>query len=174
MRTVAVLLLSTLAATALAGCAQPGDDKEADPLFGLCPQWAQGGGEQKSSIVLSSANRTVTRELGPAAAEYLDRPLDLYRVRVDRLELEGDLDLRATSANGTRLSIRDYRIEDAQMVPVVSLDPSAVGHEFDVFLSPVLHDGPLETAPASLVLSLDGSSAFLEISVTYHYKVCGA
>lgn len=168
-------LLPALAlAVMLAGCAQPGEDKEADPLFGLCPQWAQGPGEAKESLQLA-ADATVLEPLGEGAAErYLDRPLDLFRVRVTGLEAEGVLELRAQAADGQRLTLRDYRLGDTQMVAVASIGPDAVGKEFDVFLSPVLEDAPAATLPATLNWTLDGSGASVQYDVTYHYKVCGA
>lgn len=172
-----LVALSLLLLALLAGCAQPTDDTEEDPLFGLCPQWAQGHGGQTTSVVLEGEERTATRELGPADAQYLNRSLDLYRVRVERLELGNGsrLELRALAADGTRLSLRDYRHEDVQVVPVVHLGTDAVGKEFDVFLSPLLEDAPGALAPASLEWTVVGEapSAFVEVTVTYHYKVCG-
>lgn len=168
---------SLLLLVLLAGCAQPTDGTTEDPLFGLCPQWAQGHGGQTTSVVLEGEERTASRELGPADAQYLNRSLDLYRVRVERLEL-GDgsrLEMRALAADGMRLSLRDYRQEDVQVVPVVHLGTDAVGKEFDVFLSPLLEDAPAALAPASLEWTVVGEApaAFVEVTVTYHYKVCG-
>jgi len=95
-------------------------------------------------------------------------------VEIVRVDLDGVLELRAEAADGKRLTLRDYRLEDTQVVPVANIDPDAVGNEFDVFLSPVLHDAPSAKAPVSLNWTLDGASAFVEYRVTYHYKVCGA
>lgn len=168
MRVAAVAL-----ALLLAGCAAPGDEKEEDPLFGLCPQWAQGNGAQTGGLRLTG-DGSERKELGPADERYLDRPLDLFRVNIVRLDVDGVLELRAEAADGKRLSIRDYRLGETQMVPVANIGPDAAGQEFDVFLSPVLDDAPSAQLPASLNWTLDGASAFVEYNVTYHYKVCGA
>ena len=166
---LAVVLLAFL----LAGCAAPGDDKEEDPLLGVCPQWTQGNGGATGGFS-QTGDGSQRKELGPADERYLDRPLDLFRIEIKRLDLDGVLELRAESADGKRLSLRDYRLDETQMVPVANIDPDAVGREFDVFLSPVLHDAPSARLPATLNWTLDGTSAFVEYAVTYHYKVCGA
>lgn len=188
---LAVPALAVLAFLLVAGCAQPGKDAEGDPLFGLCPQWAQGHGGLTSSARLegtaTNANATnateetnanpaasATSVLEPADALFLNRPLDLYRVRIEGLDLNGTLALRAAAADGMRLAIRDYRSMDIPLVPVVHLDARDVGKEFDVYLSPVLDESPAATAPARLEWTLEGTSAFVNFSVTYHYKVCGA
>jgi hypothetical protein len=160
----------------LAGCALPGaeEEPEDDPLFGLCPQWVQGGGGQTGGFVLNgTANRTV--ELGPAANESAGQPLDLYRVNLTTLDVDGRLELRAFDANGRQLAVRDYRQEAPQLVPVVVFtDGSAEGHEFEVFLSTLTSDGDASPAPVSLRWSLDGAAAEVGFDVTYHYKVCGS
>lgn len=156
----------------LAGCAAPDDDKEDDPLFGLCPQWAHGPGTEAGSLDLAGAGNA-THTFAAVNATYLDRPLDLYRIVITRADVDGVLELRAEDADGERLTLRDYRGGDAQVVPVVSIASDAVGDEFDVFLSPVLDDGPAGTAPARLLWTLDGARASVGFDVTYHYKVCG-
>lgn len=173
------LLAAASAATLLllAGCTLPGaEDKEAeeDPLFGLCPQWVQGGGEQTAGLFLNgTSNRTL--ELGPAANESAGRPLDLYRFHLSTLDVDGRLELRAFDASGKQLAVRDYRQEQPQLVPVVVFtDGSAEGHEFEVFLSPLTTDGAADPAPVSLRWSLDGTTAEVVVDVTFHYKVCGA
>lgn len=170
MRTLAAVALLSLL---LAGCTAPSKEKEEDPLFGVCPQWAQGHGGTSGDVHLLD-DGSHGAELGPADATYLGQPLDMFRVHIDDLELNGTLELRATAADGTRLTLRDYRLGDTQMVPVVAVDPSLVGHEVDVFLSPVLHDAPAAPLPVSLNWTLDGASASVQYAVTYHYKVCGA
>lgn len=161
------------AALLVAGCAAPGEDKkQQDPLFGLCPQWVQAPGGVTGVIELGQ-NGSLARELGPANATYLARPLDMFRIVVTKVEVDGTLELRATAANGDRLSLRDYRLGKSQIVPVATIDPSAAGQEFDVFLSSVLEDGPTAPTPASLQWQLDGTHASVDYNVTYHYKVCG-
>lgn len=155
----------------LAGCAAPDADAP-DPLFGLCPQWLQGPGEQSTGLRMES-NESAVRELGPADARFQELPLDLFRVHIISLESDGVIRLRAEDGAGQRLSVRDYRLEAPQLVPVVVLGSSAAGHDFDVMLSPVLHDGVQAPLPASLSWSVDGGTAVLEYTVSYHYKVCG-
>lgn len=163
-----------LAVLLLAGCAAPGqENEEDDPLFGLCPQWVEGAGATTGTVELGEA-KEAKRELGPANATYLERPLDLFRIKVTAVDVDGRLQLRATAADGQRLSLRDYRIGEPQMVPVANIDASAMDQEFDVFLSPVTHDAPTADLPASLEWRLDGAHARVDYEVTYHYKVCGA
>jgi hypothetical protein len=168
MRRLAAALLPALL---LAGCAAP-DEEQPDPLFGLCPQWAQGPGGYTAGVN-PAANRSEERELGPANATHLGKPLDLYRIRLDRLEVDGRLEMRALAADGRQLAIRDYRQQAPQLVPVVAfLDGSAVGKEFDVFLAPVLHGADPAPAPVTLRWNSTGA-ATVDLSVTFHYKVCG-
>src|ERR1044072_6091161 len=100
-RLAALLLLVPL----LAGCAAP-EEKKPDPLFGLCPQWAQGPGGFSTGLPLD--NETAQVELAPANEPSLEKPLDLYRVKLDRLSVEGRRELRAGAADGKQLPIRDY------------------------------------------------------------------
>lgn len=174
MRWLAYAALAAL----LSGCTVPTDEPAEDPLFGLCPQWSDGPGRQVVDLDLraSSGNATSTREvvLGPANATFGGRPLDLYRVRIDRLSVDGRLELRAFAGDGRQLAVRDYRPVSPQLVPVVVLtDGSAAGHEFEVFLSPLGHDDDASPAPAALRWTAEGN-ATVAATVTYHYKVCGA
>src|SRR5688572_18257901 len=88
----------------LSGCAVPEEEDEEDPLFGVCPQWLHGPGEHAAGFHLPSPgaggnNSTVHEvELGPAAAEHQGHPLDLYRVTLTKLEVDGRLELRAFDA----------------------------------------------------------------------------
>jgi hypothetical protein len=190
-RPIVVLALATSVAL-LSGCAVPTDEPEADPLFGLCPQWAQGPGEEELDVALSadggtgnssasgsgaSVNGSASQDvaLASANATHDGRPLDLYRILVDGLDVDGRLELRAFAADGRQLGIRDYRLTGTQIVPVVAFtDGSGAGHEFDVFLSPVAHDGQPSPAPVTLRWTATQGSATVEGSVTFHYKVCGA
>jgi hypothetical protein len=179
----AFLLPVLLAALAplLAGCAAP-KEKEQDPLFGLCPQWMQGPGEDRVAVDLNASSSPEARTVFPSDAgllrsEFRGRSLDLYRLRVDSIEVSGGtLEMRAF-ANRTeeQKAIRDYRLEDAQLRPVVRLVSSDAGREFDVALTPISQ----ETAPAPDALRLAWTftgegQAHLEGVVTYHYRVCGA
>lgn len=168
LRTAAALLLL---APLLAGCAAPEEDKP-DPLFGLCPQWAQGPGGYSSGVHVT-ANQSMERELGPANETHLGKPLDLYRIRLDAMSVEGKLEMRAVAGDGKQLAIRDYRQATPQLVPVVVFtNATSVGHEFDVFLAPILQGSSASPAPVTLRFSGEGESE-VEFSATYHYKVCG-
>lgn len=164
-------LAATLMAGLLAGCAAPAEEPE-NSLIGLCPQWMQATGEQVGGLRMH-ANESVERELGPADATLRGMPLDLFRVHIKAFESDGLVRLRATDAEGQRLSIRDYRLDAPQIVPVVVLRDAATGHDFDVTLSALLEDDAPAPLPAQLNLTLEGSTAYIEYVVTYHYKVCG-
>lgn len=160
-------------ASALAGCTVPSEDGEGDPLFGLCPQWAKGPGSQVLDVQMT-ANESVDFELGPANGTHKERPLDLYRIHVDHLDVEGRTELRAMAADGTRLNLRDYRLSSPQLVPVVVFtNGSAAGSDFDVFLSPVGHDDAPLPAPVTLHWTQARGNVSLAATVTFHYKVCG-
>jgi len=163
-----------LAVALLSGCAAPTNGTAAQPLLGLCPQWQQGGGSA-SIGVNAPANGTDEHQLGPADPTFSGKPLDLYRVRVDTLSVPQRLEMRAFAADGKQLAIRDYRQATPQLVPVVVFtDGSAAGHEFDVFLSPVTQNGTAAPAPATLRFTSGGAASEAGLTVTYHYKVCGA
>jgi len=172
MRSVALLAFAT--ALLLSGCTAPQDKAPASPLLGLCPQWVQGlGGTTIAAHLVGDANET--HELGPADATFQGRPLDLYRLRVDQLAVQGRLEMRAFAADGKQLAVRDYRQQAPQLVPVVVFtDGTAAGHEFDVFLSPVSQNGTAAPAPVSVRLTSSGNESTISLSATYHYKVCGA
>src|ERR1041385_1378282 len=168
------LLPLALAALLLAGCAGLPAKPVQDPLFGLCPQWEQGPGGQTGGLLLNTSGAAQTRELGPAQATWHNRTLDLYRIRMDTVNTTGPVEMRAYAANDHQLGLRACRIgRGGQIVPVVTLDNAATGHEFDVFLSPVTQDGEAAPGPVHLTWSLQGDgSADLAYSITYHYKVC--
>ena len=167
-------LVAAALAVLLAGCTAPTDEPEDDPLFGLCPQWSQGPGSQALSVRLTG-NGSEESRLGEANATAAGKPLDMYRVRLDALAVDGRTELRAAAADGTRLNIRDYRQTSGQLVPVVVFtDGSAVGHEFDVFLSSVAHGSPAAPAPVTLLWTQASGETTVDATITYHYKVCGA
>jgi hypothetical protein len=176
MRLAAVLALGALLAgsTLLAGCTLPGTPTaKQSPLFGLCPQWEQGTSKETLGLHLNGTSNA-TRELGPADASLHGHPLDLYRIQVKRLVVDGRLEVRAHAADGKQLGIRDYRAAAPQITPVlVFTDGSASDHEFDVFLSPVAENGTAAPAPVSLQFRFTGTDALVDVDVTYHYKVCG-
>ena len=170
----AVLLLLLLA-----GCALPGAEEaedEPDPLFGLCPQWTQGPGGQTSGFHLGGNQTEHPVELGPANEEHEGLPLDLYRITLTNLSVQGRLELRAFDADGRQAGIRDYRLSAPQISPVaVFTDDGAEGDEVEVYLDPVTGEGSSFRAPVRLQWTIDdGSDAMVTFDVTYHYKVCGA
>lgn len=171
MRWLAAAALAAL----LSGCAVPEEEPEQDPLFGLCPQWQQGPGSFPLALAVSG-NRSEDSEVAEANGTFDGRPLDLLRVHVNNLTVAGRLDLRAFSADGLQLGIRDYRIAGTeQIVPVVAFtDGSAAGREFDVFLSPVTHGSPAYPMPLTLRWSPAEGESTVDAVVTYHYKVCGS
>jgi hypothetical protein len=174
MRPLVLLAVAALAAF-LSGCTVPEEDPEADPLFGLCPQWAQGPGSQPLGLQLAG-NGSQASPLGPANATHDGKPLDLYRLHVDEMSVQGRTELRALAADGTRLNIRDYRLAPSQqLVPVVAFtDGSAAGQDFDVFLSSVAHGSTPAPAPVTLQWTQVGGNTSAAATVSYHYKVCGA
>lgn len=165
-------LLIAAVALSLSGCAAPEDGEGTDPLFGVCPQWMQGPGEQQGNVALTGPGAQQTL-VGNVTPRHLDRPLDLLRIQVTQADVDGDLELRAVAADGSRLNLRDYRLPDVQTGPVVHLAGDADGKEFDAFLSPVLQDGLAAPMPVQLNWTLDGGSAQVAYTVTFHYKVCG-
>lgn len=170
MRWLAALVLTVL----LAGCAVPDEAAEEDPLFGLCPQWVQGPGSVSLAVTVSG-NGSEDREVA-ANATVDGRELDLYRMRITDLTVDGRLEMRAFAADGRQLGIRDYRIDGTeQIVPVVAFaDGSAQGKEFDVFLSPVTHGSAPAPTPLTLRWSSASGNSTVGAEVTFHYKVCGS
>lgn len=164
-------LTATMAVFLLAGCTAPPEETDTG-LVGLCPQWMQAGGEQTGGLRIDG-NGSAERELGPANATHRGMPLDLFRVHIKAFDGDGLVRMRAVDGDGQRLSIRDYRMDAPQIVPVVLLRNAAVGHDFDVTLSPVLEDVAAAPLPVKLNLTLEGTTAYIEYTVTYHYKVCG-
>lgn len=161
----------------VSGCTQPADEPEEDPLFGLCPQWVQGPGGQTTGLLLTANQSQQRRELGPAEPTYDGHAFDLYRLRMERLNVSARLELRAYDATDKQLGIRDYRGDVPRIEPMVVLDNRDVGQEFDVYLSSVRHGSVPAPAPAQVGFTfkgVDGQAADVDYSVTFHYKVCGA
>lgn len=173
MRQPRAWLPAVLAAALLSGCAQPGEDGDEDPLFGLCPQWMEGPGGQTTGLHLES-NATVDRELGPAPATWQNHSLDLFRIRVTKADVVGTLELRGFAGDGKQLLLRDYREATAQMKPRITIGGGDVGEEFDVLLSSVRQGAPSAQLPVKAAWELEGRDAVLEYTVSFHYKVCGS
>lgn len=166
--------LAALVFLMLAGCTQPGDAPETDPLFGLCPQWSQGPGGQTTALRLDGEAPIQRRELGPAEATWDGDAFDMYRVRLDHLNLSGRVELRAYDANDRQLGLRDFRGDTPRIEPMIVVAANDQGQEFEIYLSSVKHGSMPAPAPASLGWTLEGDSAEVAYSVTFHYKVCGA
>jgi len=177
---LAIVLLALLAFL-LPGCTEEPEDKE-DPLFGLCLQWMQGPGHDTVTVAVNASSSPAAQVVFPAEdgelrAEYRGRSLDLYRIELESVEVTGGaLELRAYAGQtDEQKAIRDYRVEGAQLHPVVRIGSEDAGREFDVALTPVSQ----ETAPAPdalrLAWSFEGEGeAHIVGNVTYHYRVCGA
>lgn len=172
----------------LSGCTA-NDDTDANPLFGWCPQWVQGPGSHPVNLYISDVNaenETDSRILHPPGISFSGngtpdvfqgRPLDLYRITLDRINATGNVELRAFDQDGIQLGIRDYRHQDdaVQVVPLAIVAADDAGAHFDVALTSVSHDD--RANPGSLRVRwtmADGGAAVIAYTATYHYKVCGA
>lgn len=166
-----------LAALLAAGCTAP-TESDPNPLLGLCPEWVQGPGEDPRTLEVGPDAREQSVDLAPPgnATEHRGRPLDLYRIRIDKLEVAGGkLQLRAF-AEGRQLNWRDYRAALPQSVPVLTLENATLAeHEFDVHLSAIGQRDPAVPGPLTLQARFEGEgTARIEYTVTFHYRVCGA
>lgn len=162
-----------LALALLAGCAAP---EQANPLLGVCPQWVAEPGTGHAATYDGGSGSQVVQ---PQNLTHLGRPFDLLRLKVDAASANGTLELRAyASQNGTRgaqRTWRDFRGGTPQLVPYLTLDGSAVGHEFEATLSSIAAGDLPRPGPVELAWSVaGGGTAHVAYTVSYHYKVCGA
>lgn len=173
--------LLALLALLMPGCTEEPEDRD-DPLFGLCPQWIQGPGHEAVTVDVDASNGPAEQVVRPVEDgglrdEHRGRPLDMYRVVLESVEVtDGALELRAyANQSDERKAIRDYRVDGAQLQPVVRITSEDAGREFDVALTSVSQD--TVPAPAPLRLSwtfVGGGQGHVVGNVTYHYRVCGA
>jgi hypothetical protein len=172
MRLVAVLLVL------LAGCIAP-ETEPTRELLGYCPQWVPGPGQFAGSVEVDAEARDASVEISPELRNG-GRPLDVYRLRLDRLEVEGGvLEVRAHVLNSTApgRNFFDYRQVAFRSVPFLVLAKAEdVGAEFDVVLSPVSHGETVESKALRLDWTFVGASgkASAEYTVRFLYRVCGA
>jgi hypothetical protein len=169
-------LWAGLAVVLLAGCAAP-PAEQANPLFGLCPQWQQGPGQVAGSVALDAETNKSLEVAAPPSLYEGSRPFDLLRVRIDDIHVDGALRLRARNATQADLNLRDYRQEALPITPVVWFGAGAQEKDqsFDVFLTAVAHDDPARPGPVELEWSMPGGGvATVAYTLTFHYKVCGA
>lgn len=184
MRVARVALLA-LAAVLAAGCIAPQQGAPTSPaLLGYCPQWLPGPGQADATHTLDAAAPNATQRVA-GEAERDGRPLDVYRVRVQRLDVEGGhVELRArVEGNGTPgRNIYDFRQPaGAKAVPYLVLAGAANDtREYDVLLNPVAQGATLQPAAAVLldwqfVPDQPGQGhATVGYQVTFLYRVCGA
>jgi len=172
------LALAAVASFALAGCVTS-DQPAQDNLIGDCPDWQQGPGQFDGHADLAG-DHPVNATVAPANMTLGRRSLDLYRIRITRIAVDGGrAELHAWAANGSRaFNIYDYRPNPFHSVPFLSLHGGANDTgEYDVLLSPPAQG----EAPQPTALQLDwtfvpsgaGGSATIDYTVTFHYRVCG-
>lgn len=177
-------ILAVTAAVTLAGCMAP-EEPETNPLFGLCPQWFQGEGQQAGFVQLSTSSPEASATQGPAAADMRinGRAFDMLRLDITDAVVTGSgaaVRLRAhADLNGTLASLNlwDYRpAPPSPSLPVVDFTPGEAGTGIvQVFLTTVTQDQPPRPAPVLLSWSLQGNgTAEIKYTATFHYKVCGA
>ena len=159
--------------TLAAGCATPPEPE--NHLVGYCPQWLQGPETLADELVLRAAeNRTThAKAFAPGNLTFKGRPFDMVRIQVTGLT--GRLELRASPEGNdlVGLKLRDFR-HDQGPVPVLHLNKTATGHEFEAYVSDVNASVPDTVGPIRLHWTLVGESASATYTVTLHHKVCGA
>jgi hypothetical protein len=176
MRFPATIVL--VLAASVAGCAEP-PEEEGEALFGLCPQWVQGPGEQRGTLDVAPTNATPVR-LAPQGlqddgtgdgAQFTNRSLDVVRVVFSNVT--GRIEVRAYDTEGRQLGIRALAADGRQIEAVHAIDADDEGDEFDVHLTPITHDEAPRPGPVRLELRSD-TAASAGFVATFHYKVCGA
>lgn len=190
MRLASVAGLAILVA-AMAGCVAP-EPEEANPLFGLCPQWQQGPGQFGGSAQLDAATPAAGQVVAPEMLHLGDRPFDMLRLRLDNVQVAdgvgatgATLSLRAMAGNGSEpgatVNLWDFRAASAgqarSYVPVVHFTPgtAAADEVVQAFLTSAAHDEPAKPGPIRLEWRLQGNgTASVAYTATFHYKVCGA
>lgn len=177
----ALLALAVLAA----GCVGPEPLGPEPNLLGYCPQWVQGPGQHTGNVVVDADNLAASVRITPEALRHDGLPLDLYRLRIDALNVTGgQLHLHAyTEGNQTGgRNWYDYRSagQPFQSVPFLVFRGTGneTGREFDVVLSPLRHADPQDPLPIQLTWRLQSGDsgpahASVAFTVTYHYRVCG-
>jgi len=179
VRLLPAVSLSALALlAALSGCVAT-EEPPQDHLIANCPQWQQGPGEADLHAELGPG-QGVNATVAPQNLTLGRRSLDLYRIRITRIAVDGGrVELRAWAANGTRAyNLYDYRPNPVHSVPFLSLHGGANDTaEYDVLLSPLAQGEVLQPTALrlewSFVPSGPGGSASVDYTVTYHYRVCG-
>jgi hypothetical protein len=182
LRVAAMALL----ALALPGCFVP--EEPAGPrLIGACPQWQDGPSLPNQSVELEATPGAPDKEASPQPANLTlnGRPLNRYRVVVDRIEVTGGvLELRAFVTEGrTQRNWFDYRAPGQHFASVAVLNfrpgDDVVGQEFDTLLTPVTQSDPGQGAPIELEWTLNATAsetarARVGFTVVPGYRVCGA
>ncbi|MCA1819803.1 MAG: hypothetical protein ABR562_03885 [Thermoplasmatota archaeon] len=180
MRWAIGLALAVLAA----GCIMPDQATTTSPLIGYCPQWVAGPETVPGGAALDATSPTRSIAVDAPAATLGRHPLDMYRIRVERLDLVGgDLEVHAAVGNTTHgLNFYDYRSagQPFQSVPVLVFRPGGneTHHDFDVLLHPLSEDANADVGPLRLDVAFAPGPApghaTLEYTVSFLYRVCGA
>lgn len=178
------MVLVALASLA-AGCVAPEDTASKANLLGYCPQWLQGPGQAGDSVDLSAALAEGTK-IQAADAVWQGHPLDVYRVRLDTLDVAGGaLELRAFRDDNHTSSINWYDYRSAgqpfRSVPFLSFraGSNATGHEFDAVLAGLKQSDITSSGPVQFVWRFVADTGGgeghgrAEYSVSYLYRVCG-
>ncbi len=145
-------------------------------MFGVCPQWVTGPGLSKGTVSIGMGGNQ-TDLLRPTEPSFGGRALDLVRIELGDLTVNGTLKLRAFRAddagNATAsINLVDYRGAAPANGPVLAFTAHTTDQLIDVYLSPI--DGPATGAgPIILQWSLEGSSAQGQYDAHFLYRVCG-
>ncbi len=192
MRGLWVALLA-VASMLFSGCFGPEESEpkdESDALVGLCPQWVEGPVSVPLNLSFNGSQDSWDVVVGPGqpgnvSATYVNRSLDLVRVRVDEVVVSGgQLELTAFEVGSQRQwNLRDPTAPSGdQTTPVVVFrsghEAAAVGYE--ILLSPIEHGSQPFEGDVRLHWVLRstegtvGGLASVEGRVSFYYRVCGA
>ena len=173
-------------ALGLSGCFVP-DEPEGPRLIGACPQWQDGPSLPNQVVEMEAMPGAPDKETSPQLANvtFNGRPLNRYRVVVNRMEVSGGvLELRAFVSEGrTQRNWYDYRAPGQHFasVPVLNFraGDDVAGQEFDTLLTPVTQSDPGQGSPMELEWTLNATAsgparARVEFTVVPGYRVCGA
>lgn len=182
-------ILAAFVALALAGCIVPDPNaQEQEAILGYCPQWIPGPGQEAATANLNASSPQASHPFEAPEAAVGRHALDIYRIRIDRIEVEGGrLQMHAlvgdegTGGNATGRSIYDFRQVPFKQVPSLMLFGHAneTKQDFDVMVNDISQSAPTQAHPLRLDWTFlpaeEGvGRALVEYHVTFHYRVCGA
>lgn len=159
----------------------PDDGAATSRLLKYCPQWEQGPEPHPDAVDLNATHLGENRTESPALT-HDGLPLNMYRVHIDRLEVQGGtLELRAYKDAGlTQLNWFDHRSTGSNPS---FLDFRGGANETDYDFDTLLTTVQESDTGAGQSIRLDWrflpdrpgeGQARVEYTVTYHYRVCGA